>query len=78
VDDEHTEIRYEYGAAAGGRVASVGSRLLNGATRIVMNRFFEALAREAETDSRAPDSPENSGGGSISRTLGRLFGRSDK
>ncbi len=42
-----TEIRYSYDAAIGGKVASIGGRLLDGAARAIIGQFFAALAREA-------------------------------
>jgi 2-furoyl-CoA dehydrogenase large subunit len=40
-------VRYEYDAAIGGKVASIGGRLLDGAARVVIGQFFSALARQA-------------------------------
>lgn len=45
--DGGTEIAYEYEARVGGKVASVGGRLLDGAARIVIGQFFTALGRRA-------------------------------
>ena len=45
--DGGTEIAYEYDARVGGKVASVGGRLLDGAARIVIGQFFTALGRRA-------------------------------
>ncbi|MFC4227780.1 xanthine dehydrogenase family protein molybdopterin-binding subunit [Hoeflea alexandrii] len=45
--DGRTEIAYEYEARVGGKVASVGGRLLDGAARIVIGQFFTALGRRA-------------------------------
>lgn len=42
-----TIIRYRYDAAVGGKVASVGGRLLDGAARMVIGQFFAALAGHA-------------------------------
>lgn len=42
-----TLIRYRYEAAIGGKVAAVGGRLLDGAARVVIGQFFQALARHA-------------------------------
>ncbi len=42
-----TRISYDYDAEIGGKVASVAGRLLDGATRLVIRQFFEALARHA-------------------------------
>ncbi len=81
VDKTQTEIVWEYGAHAGGRVASVGSRLLNGATRIVMNRFFEALGRQAQDEGSPsgaePGSDNEPETGLIGRALDRLLKRGD-
>lgn len=45
--DGVTTIRYRYEAGIGGKVASVGGRLLDGAARFVIGRFFVALAAQA-------------------------------
>ncbi len=42
-----TSIHYVYEAAIGGKVASIGGRLLDGATRVIIGQFFAALARQA-------------------------------
>jgi 2-furoyl-CoA dehydrogenase large subunit len=42
-----TKISYQYTAAVGGKVAAIGGRLLDGAARVVIGQFFEALARKA-------------------------------
>jgi 2-furoyl-CoA dehydrogenase large subunit len=42
-----TTLRYDYNAAIGGKVASIGGRLLDGAARVIIGQFFAALAREA-------------------------------
>jgi 2-furoyl-CoA dehydrogenase large subunit len=42
-----TAIRYVYQAAIGGKVASIGGRLLDGAARVIIGQFFAALARRA-------------------------------
>ena len=42
-----TKLHYSYDAAIGGKVASIGGRLLDGATRVIIGQFFAALAREA-------------------------------
>lgn len=42
-----TTLRYTYDAGIGGKVASVGGRLLDGAARVVIGQFFVALARHA-------------------------------
>lgn len=47
MDDGGTRLTYTYEAAIGGKVASVGGRLLDGAARLVIDRFFASLARHA-------------------------------
>jgi 2-furoyl-CoA dehydrogenase large subunit len=47
-----TRLDYSYDAAIGGKVASIGGRLLDGATRVIIGQFFTALAREAGGDTR--------------------------
>jgi 2-furoyl-CoA dehydrogenase large subunit len=42
-----TSIHYSYEAAIGGKVASVGGRLLDGAARVIIGQFFASLARQA-------------------------------
>jgi 2-furoyl-CoA dehydrogenase large subunit len=42
-----TIIGYTYEASVGGKVASVGGRLLDGAARVIIGQFFAALARKA-------------------------------
>ena len=41
---DRTAIVWRYEAAIGGKLASVGGRLLDGAARVVIGRFFAALA----------------------------------
>jgi 2-furoyl-CoA dehydrogenase large subunit len=42
-----TLLRYDYSADVAGKVAAVGSRMLEGAAKIVLNQLFEQLGREA-------------------------------
>ncbi len=42
-----TAIHYVYEAAIGGKVASIGGRLLDGAARVIIGQFFASLARQA-------------------------------
>ena len=53
-DQGGTRIFYSYEAAVGGKVASVGGRLLDGAARIVIGQFFSALGRKAGNDMPRP------------------------
>lgn len=46
-----TTLYYDYVASVGGKVAAVGSRLLDGATKIVISQFFKALANHATGES---------------------------
>jgi 2-furoyl-CoA dehydrogenase large subunit len=63
-----TLVRYEYDAAIGGKVASIGGRLLDGAARIIIGQFFAGLARQA-----GGASPEARP--SLMRKFASLFGR---
>ena len=42
-----TRLHYDYSAQVGGKVAAVGSRMLEGAARIVLAQLFESLGRQA-------------------------------
>ena len=42
-----TVIHYIYEAGIGGKVASIGGRLLDGAAKVIIGQFFAALARTA-------------------------------
>jgi 2-furoyl-CoA dehydrogenase large subunit len=70
VPTEHggTAIRYVYEAAIGGKVASIGGRLLDGAARVIIGQFFAALARKAGGDVTAQPRP------SLLARVRRLFG----
>jgi 2-furoyl-CoA dehydrogenase large subunit len=63
-----TAIRYVYEAAIGGKVASIGGRLLDGAARVIIGQFFAALARKAGGDVTTPPRP------SLLARVRRLFG----
>ncbi len=45
--DGTTLVSYTYEAEIGGKVASIGGRLLDGAARVIIGQFFAALARQA-------------------------------
>lgn len=53
LEDGGTHVTYSYDAAIGGKVASVGGRLLDGAAKIIIQQFFAALARHAGGASKA-------------------------
>tara|TARA_R110002110_G_scaffold404453_1_gene622768 strand:- start:6206 stop:9190 length:2985 start_codon:yes stop_codon:yes gene_type:complete len=63
--EDGTEIAYRYEAEIGGKVASVGGRLLDGAAKVVIGEFFRALARHC-------------GGSARSGLLARLIGLVDR
>ncbi|MBB4000277.1 xanthine dehydrogenase family protein molybdopterin-binding subunit [Aureimonas pseudogalii] len=58
-----TTLHYAYEAVIGGKVASVGGRLLDGAARVVIGQFFKSLASHA-----------GGGRGSATGILSRLRG----
>ena len=62
-----TSVHYRYEAEIGGKVASIGGRLLDGAARVVIGQFFAALARQAGGDRHA-------GSGPIAAALSKLRG----
>ncbi|MCS0632219.1 molybdopterin-dependent oxidoreductase [Telluria mixta] len=45
--DGGTLLRYDYAAEVSGKVAAVGSRMLEGAAKIVLNQLFEQLGKTA-------------------------------
>ena len=64
-----TAIHYTYEAGIGGKVASIGGRLLDGAARVVIGQFFASLARQA--GGGAPGSAKQSLRTRLRRWLGR-------
>ncbi len=56
-----TQVTYDYDAEIGGKVASIGGRLLDGAAKVVIKQFFAALVRHT--------------GGAKPGLFARLFGR---
>ena len=42
-----TRLHYDYEARVSGKVAAVGSRMLEGATRVLLGQLFDALGRQA-------------------------------
>jgi len=61
-----TKVSYRYEAEMGGKVASIGGRLLDGAARVVIGQFFGALAAQASGKKRERG---------IVGWIKRLFGR---
>ncbi len=47
VGPTRTVLTYDYEAAVGGKVASIGGRLLDGAARVIIGQFFASLAAQA-------------------------------
>jgi len=64
-----TRVHYNYGVDLSGKIAAVGSRMIEGAARVLIGAFFEALARRAGGEGAAPDAPV-----SLWRKLLRLLG----
>jgi 2-furoyl-CoA dehydrogenase large subunit len=52
-----TVIHYTYEAGIGGKVASIGGRLLDGAAKVIIGQFFAALARKAGGGAPASQGP---------------------
>ena len=46
--DTGTRLTYDYEAQVSGKVAAVGSRMLEGAAKVVLRQLFEALGRQAQ------------------------------
>lgn len=65
-----TVMHYVYDAAIGGKVASIGGRLLDGATKVIIGQFFAALARQAG------GAPQDASSSLLAR-LRRLLGRAE-
>lgn len=49
-----TRLHYDYRAQVGGKVAMVGSRMLEGAARVIVAQLFESLGRQAAGGDAAP------------------------
>jgi len=81
-EDGGTRISYTYGVEIGGKVASVGGRMIKRAAQMVIGQFFERLSRIAAGDT--PAAAENGGetkakseaegAGGFRAFLQRLFG----
>ena len=67
-DMNGTLIRYQYNVKVGGKVAAVGGRLLEGASRALINQFFKRLAKQVDQGSPSPKK------GSLGRRLLNKFG----
>lgn len=63
--DGGTTVHYDYQAQVGGKVASVGGRMLDGAAKMVIGQFFQSLSRKAAGgDAKRPLWRRLLGGGS--------------
>ena len=51
-----TRLHYDYRAQVGGKVAMVGSRMLEGAARVIVAQLFESLGRQATGGPQSPAS----------------------
>lgn len=54
VDAGTTRLHYDYGVSVSGKVAAVGSRMLEGAAKLVLRQLFEQLGRQVGGQVGAP------------------------
>ena len=66
-----TEVAYDYEVEITGRVAAVGGRMLDGATRVVINQFFRRLTAQV---GGAPEPDGPAGKPSLGQRLRRKLG----
>jgi 2-furoyl-CoA dehydrogenase large subunit len=70
-----TLLAYDYDVAVGGKVAAVGSRMLEGAAKIILRQLFEQLGKQARRDhSAAVEAPSSSNSNGLLARLRSLFG----
>ncbi len=50
LEEAGTRVRYRYGVDLSGKVASVGGRMIEGASKVLIGEFFKRLARRAEPE----------------------------
>lgn len=55
-DDGTTELTYEVQAKVGGKIAQLGSRLINGFARKMADQFFDNF--QAQVEGTTPDDPD--------------------
>ncbi|MFN0263709.1 xanthine dehydrogenase family protein molybdopterin-binding subunit [Tepidamorphus sp. 3E244] len=72
--DDGTHIAYTYGVDVGGKVASVGGRMIKRAAQIVIGQFFERLAAVASGDKAPEEVAANKTSTSKPSWFARLFG----
>ena len=70
-DGNGTRLDYDYSVSVSGKVAAVGARMLEGASKIVLDQLFERLGREA----RGSGLDESSGAASGQARSDSLFAR---
>ena len=77
LENGRTRLDYDYSAHVNGRVASVGARMLDGASRVVVEQIFARLADELNGDAEGTPGAGGAGGGPLGRAvrwLGRRLG----
>jgi 2-furoyl-CoA dehydrogenase large subunit len=52
-----TAIHYVYEAGIGGKIASIGGRLLDGGAKVIIGQFFASLARQVGSGSSSAGRP---------------------
>ncbi len=71
--DEGTELDYTVEAAVGGKLAQLGSRIIDGFAKKMADKFFENFKMEVEGENYVPtDSGEKKG------LMTKVFGKKDK
>ncbi len=61
-DGAATQLSYEVNAQVGGKLAQIGSRLIDGTARKLAGQFFESFANTVGQPAEAPAEPEEAGG----------------
>jgi len=56
---EGTQLRYEARAQVGGKLAQVGSRLIDSVVKKMTDDFFKAFRQQLAPDQPSPDKPKN-------------------
>ncbi len=68
-----TELAYRYSADVGGKIASVGQRVLKTATKVLIAQFFESFTRRIKGADAAPSILAR-----LRAILDRLLGRRER
>jgi 2-furoyl-CoA dehydrogenase large subunit len=69
-----TRLTYDYDVAVGGKVAAVGSRMLEGAAKIILRQLFEQLGKQARREPGASSASSPAASGGLLQKLRSLFG----